>query len=163
MASLAVWMNGQRVGTWTQRRSDISEFEYAKSWVESEFFRVISLSIPVTATLKVRGSEVTDYFDNLLPENPEVRKRISARFSIRGETFDLLTAIGRDCVGAVQLLPPGLLPAGWDRVQAKPLTEAEVAAHLRRVTAPGSGLGATGEDGEFRISIAGAQEKTALL
>src|SRR5690606_28120967 len=101
-----------------------------------------SLSIPLTATRKVRGPEVTYYFDNLLPENPDVRKRISARFSVRAETFELLTAIGRDCVGAIQLLPPDLPPEGWDRVHGQPLTEAEVAAHLRRVTAPGGGLGA---------------------
>lgn len=163
MAALAVWMNGQRVGTWARTRSGVSEFEYARSWVESEFFRVISLSIPLTTTWQVRGPAVTYYFDNLLPENPDVRKRISTRFSVRADTFDLLTAIGRDCVGAVQLLPPDSEPAGWNRVQGSPLTEAEVAAHLRRVTAPISGLGAPTEEDEFRISIAGAQEKTALL
>ncbi|PZN30748.1 MAG: hypothetical protein DIU71_11520 [Proteobacteria bacterium] len=78
MPALAVWMNGQRVGTWTRGRGDVSEFEYAQSWIQSEHFRVISLSIPVTADRKVRGPEVTYYFDNLLPRNPTVRKRISA-------------------------------------------------------------------------------------
>src|SRR5690606_11020496 len=123
--------------TWAQTRSGVSQFEYARSWVESELFRVISLSIPLTTTWQVRGLAVTYYFDNLLPENPDVRKRISTRFSVRADTFDLLTAIGRDCVGAVQLLPPDSEPAGWNRVQGSRLTEAEVAAHLRRVTAPG--------------------------
>jgi serine/threonine-protein kinase HipA len=162
MPALAVWMNGQRVGTWTQSRGGVSEFEYAQSWIESEHFRVISLSLPLTADRKVRGSAVTHYFDNLLPENPDVRKRISARFAVRAETFDLLTAIGRDCVGAVQLLPPDTPPAGWDRVEGTVLDEAEVAAHLRRVTSPAR-LGAPDDEDEFRISIAGVQEKTALL
>ena len=65
------------------------------------FFRLISPSIPLTTTRQVRGPAVTYYFDNLLPENPDVRKRISTRFSVRADTFNLLTAIGRDCVGAV--------------------------------------------------------------
>lgn len=163
MAELAVWMNGQRVGTWKQGRGGISEFEYARSWTESEHFRVISLSIPVTEDRKVRGREVTHFFDNLLPENPDVRKRISTRFAVRAEAFALLTAIGRDCVGAVQLLPLDISPAGWDRVEGTVLTEAEVAAHLRRVTAPAAGLGAPDDADELRVSIAGAQEKTALL
>lgn len=163
MASLAVWMNGQRVGTWTQGTTDVSQFEYAQSWVESEFFRVISLSIPVTADLKVRGPQVTHYFDNLLPDNPDVRKRISTRFSVRADTFALLTAIGRDCVGAVQLLPMDMPATGWDQVRGKALTDAQVAAHLRHVTAPASGIDAREHEEELRISIAGAQEKTALL
>lgn len=163
MAALAVWMNGQQVGTWTRGAGDISQFDYSKSWVESEYFRVISLSIPVTANLRVRGPHVTHFFDNLLPDSPEIRRRLSATFSVRTETFELLTAIGRDCAGAVQLLPRDIPPTGWDQVRGKAWTQAEVAAHLRRVTAPGSGLGAPGEQDEFRISIAGAQEKTALL
>lgn len=163
MPSLAVWMNGQHVGTWTPGSGVASEFEYARSWVESEYFRVLSLSIPLTADLKVRGPEVTHYFDNLLPDNPDIRKRISTRFSVRANTFELLTAIGRDCVGAVQLLPAGTTPTGWNRVRGTELSESQVAALLRNVTAPPGGVGTSEVDDAFRISIAGAQEKTALL
>jgi serine/threonine-protein kinase HipA len=163
MPSLAVWMNGQRVGTWTQGTGLLSQFVYAQSWVESEFFRPLSLSIPLTADLKVRGAQVTNYFDNLLPDNEAIRKRISARFSVRADTFALLTAIGRDCVGAVQLLPMEMLPTGWDEIRGAKITEARIAAHLRNVTAPAAGIGSPETEEPLRISIAGAQEKTALL
>jgi serine/threonine-protein kinase HipA len=163
MASLTVWMNGQEVGTWTRRATGTSDFVYAPSWIESKFSRALSLSIPITADRTVRGPQVTNYFDNLLPDNPDIRKRIGDKWSVRTETFDLLTAIGRDCVGAVQLLPAGEEPVGWNEIRATPLDKAQIAAHLRQVTRPGHGFGSDDDDDEFRISIAGAQEKTALL
>jgi serine/threonine-protein kinase HipA len=123
----------------------------------------LSLSIPVTADLTVRGANVTNYFDNLLPDSPDTRKRLGARFKVRTDAFDLLTAIGRDCVGAVQLLPVSAVPRGWDQIQATPLTDGEVAGHLRSVVAPAGGFAADEEADAFRISIAGAQEKSAFL
>jgi serine/threonine-protein kinase HipA len=163
MASLAVWMNGQSVGTWTVTSSGASEFAYNSAWPTSEFFRALSLSIPLTADLKVRGPSVTYYFDNLLPDSPTIRKRLGARFKVRANTFELLQAIGRDCVGAVQLLPVDLVPEGWDQLRVIAQNEAQVAAHLRSVVAPASGFGTSEALDEFRVSIAGAQEKSAFL
>jgi serine/threonine-protein kinase HipA len=162
MPALAIWMNGQRVGTWSTGRSKASTFNYDAAWTTSEFFRALSLSIPVTTDLEVRGPSVTYYFDNLLPDNPDIRKRIGSRFKVRIDAFDLLTAIGRDCVGAVQLLPPDAVPEGWNQVRATVLSEAQVAAHLRSVVAPRTFAGDETPD-NFRISIAGAQEKSAFL
>jgi serine/threonine-protein kinase HipA len=163
MASLIVWMNGERVGEWgTLRGGRTPFFRYEASWARSPHGRALSLSLPVTADREVRGSAVEYYFDNLLPDNAAIRSRIRARFKTRSvDAFDLLTAIGRDCVGAVQLLPPKEDPAGWNRVDARPLTEGEVEKALRDVTLV-TPLGRT-EQEEFRISLAGAQEKTALL
>lgn len=162
MASLMVWMNGERVGEWTALRTGVPVFRYDASWVESPSARALSLSIPITANREVRGEAVDYYFDNLLPDSADMRRRIRTRFQTRSsEAFDLLSAIGRDCVGAVQLLPPDQTPQGWNRIAAEPLTEAEVEATLREVTVAAP-LGAAEQD-EFRISLAGAQEKTALL
>lgn len=163
MPALVVWMNGQRVGTWTPGKAEVSTFKYDATWTKSEFFRALSLSIPVTADLEVRGPRVTYYFDNLLPDNPDIRKRIGSRFKVRSDAFDLLTAIGRDCVGAVQLLPPDTAPENCDQVRATALSEAQVAAHLRSVVAPTSTFAGDEDLDEFRISIAGAQEKSAFL
>jgi serine/threonine-protein kinase HipA len=163
--SLNVWMNGELVGDWTTLRSGTAIFRYAESWVKSSRARALSLSLPITADREVRGPTVDHYFDNLLPDNPDIRRRIRERFKLRTtQAFDLLEAIGRDCAGAVQLLPPSLEPAGWAHINAQPLSEADVEKLLRSVTAPpslGAREDASGED--FRISIAGAQEKTALL
>jgi serine/threonine-protein kinase HipA len=162
VGSLIVWMNGERVGEWGTSRHGASFFKYDPAWLGSRYARPLSLSLPFTANLEIRGQQVDDYFDNLLPDNPGIRSRIRARFRTAStEAFDLLTAIGRDCVGAVQLLPPGEEPVGWDRIDAVRLSERDVEDLLAQVTAA-TPLGLADED-EFRISISGAQEKTALL
>jgi len=103
---------------------------------------------------------VEAYFDNLLPDSEPIRRRLQDRFhaASRG-AFDLLAAIGRDCVGAVQLLPPDETPADIRKIDAHPLTPAAIAAELAGVTSTPP----AGELEDFRISIAGAQEKTAFL
>jgi serine/threonine-protein kinase HipA len=155
-------MNGERVGEWTTLRTGTPLFRYDLSWVQSRSARALSLSLPITADREVRGEAVDHYFDNLLPDNAEIRRRIRTRFQTRStDAFDLLSAIGRDCVGAVQLLPPDQMPEGWNRISAEALTNAGVEAVLRNITVA-EPLGAE-EQNQFRISLAGAQEKTALL
>jgi serine/threonine-protein kinase HipA len=163
MASLIVWMNGERVGEWgTLRGGRTPFFRYEASWTDSPHGRALSLSLPITADREVRGPAVDYYFDNLLPDNAAIRSRIRSRFGTASvDAFDLLTAIGRDCVGAVQLLPPNHEPKGWNRIDATALTEDEVERTLREVTVA-TPLGRA-EQEDFRISLTGTQEKTALL
>jgi serine/threonine-protein kinase HipA len=112
----------------------------------------------------LRGEVVEQWFANLLPDNEAILRRLQRRFSLRGTSaFELLEAVGRDCAGAVQLLPPEEEPAGLDRIEATPLSEEAIGRLLRGVVAeplPGDTAGA---ERELRLSIAGAQEKTALL
>lgn len=162
MVALNAWMNGEFVGTWRVHRGAHS-FSYAPSWLESGKSRPLSLSLPLTRTLEIRGEVVANYFDNLLPDNERIRERIARRFKTRTrDAFTLLEAIGRDCVGAVQLLPEGTTPDGWNRVAGEPLTDEQVAAALRAV--PDDPLARHANEARpFRISLAGAQEKTAFV
>lgn len=159
--SLAVWMNGERVGTWTFARGHHA-FRYDHAWLESPARRPLSLSMPLRpAAAPYVGSVVEAFFDNLLSESPAIRHRIQTRYRTASDrAFDLLTEVGRDCVGAVQLLPDGEAPGRVDTVDATPMTDSEVAALLRGTVRSLSGAH---ETDDFRISIAGAQEKTALL
>ena len=163
--SLAVWMNGERVGTWSLPTRGPQQFAYAESWLQSSQFRPLSLSLPAgLGSSALSGNAVESWFDNLLPDNDAIRRRAQARFQAASTSaFDLLAAIGRDCAGAVQLLPPDQVPSGIDRIEARPLSNEEIGQRLRAVTAmpaPGS-LGP--EADELRLSVAGAQEKTAFL
>lgn len=161
--SLTIWMNGEPVGTWTLGRNIAHTFAYGDSWLTSPVARPISLSMPLRpAAAPYRGSLVEAWFDNLLPDSPTIRSRIQARFgAASGRAFDLLAEIGRDCVGAVQLLPEGVQPTGIDRIEGEPLDDEAVADILRNTPAM-TGIGRADHE-EFRISLAGAQEKTALL
>lgn len=154
-------MNGEFVGTWSVDR-EAHSFRYDPQWLALPRHRSLSLSIPINAAREVRGDVVRNYFDNLLPDNDRIRARLGRRFNVKGtKAFDLLEAIGRDCVGAVQLLPQGMAPQGWDRVDCEALDEAQIAELLRAVPSDAHTRSMRGED-LFRISIAGAQEKTAL-
>lgn len=158
-AEMFIFMNGQKVGKLLQNATGKLEMTYAEEWLGSEARRPLSLSLPLSSR-KHSGEVVENFFDNLLPDSQPIRNRIQARFGARtNRSFDLLWHIGRDCVGALQLFPDDA-PLDVRRVDAEPLTEAQIAATLRNYRTMPLGMGA---DTEFRISIAGAQEKTALL
>ena len=160
---LWVWMNGERIGTWQRGRTGTHRFTYEPSWLQSPRVRPLSLSMPITPDRTVTGALVGHYFDNLLPDDDRIRRRIATRFKTgSSEAFELLQAIGRDCVGAVQLPPPDPAPDGFDRVDSEPMSDADIERHLQGVVADPVPGGHDDVD-DFRISIAGAQEKTALL
>jgi serine/threonine-protein kinase HipA len=138
------------------------ELSYDRSWVASDEARPLSLSLPLNLDgVPLKGEKVGFFFDNLLPDSASIRQRVSARFRTRSaDAFDLLEAIGRDCVGALQLLPDDETPVGTKKITATPMTDREVEALLLASTSPREP--ATAEEDELRISIAGAQEKIAL-
>ncbi len=110
----------------------------------------------------VMGAVVENYFDNLLPDSTRIRDRLRRRFGVPStKAADLLAAIGRDCVGAVQLLPDGVAPGAHDHIDSQPLTDGQSEALLKDLTTDANEADSLLAD--FRISIAGAQEKTALL
>src|SRR5216684_1928426 len=76
-------MNGELVGEWTTLRTGTPLFRYTTTWSQSPRARALSLSMPITADLEVRGTVVDNYFDNLLTENPAIRRRIRERFGNR--------------------------------------------------------------------------------
>lgn len=164
MSSLQVWMNGQPVAAW-ERGDRGGKLTYAPAWLESPATRPLSLSLPLLPPGEShRGDVVGNWFENLLPDSSEIRTRIRDRFGLRSSAaFELLQAIGRDCVGAVQLLPEGSHPDDLHDIRFRPLDDAQVAALLRSVAAREGPGRLSGDDDAFRISIAGAQEKTGLL
>lgn len=161
--ALDVWMNGELVGRWTADGNAGHRFAYDHAWLSSPNARPLSLSLPLARGSDAFGGDVVEhYFDNLLPDSLAIRKRLASRFGAASlRAFDLIEKIGRDCVGAVMLLPAGAAAPEVRKIEARPLSEAAV-ERLLDAAAGGVGLGAD-DDEELRISIAGAQEKTALL
>jgi serine/threonine-protein kinase HipA len=163
--TLALWANGTHVGRWTVGARGDMELQYAPAWRASAVGRPLSLSLPFgLGDEPLKGPAVEHYFDNLLPDSPAIRKRVAERFRTGSvEAFDLLSAIGRDCVGALQLLPEGAAPEGHDRVEGVEVDEAAIERHLLEVVTPDRLGAARDPDDDFRISLAGAQEKDAFL
>ncbi len=129
-AALFAFMNGEKVGTLTRAANGRLEFTYDRSWLESRSGRPLSLSMPLVEQAYA-GNRVENFFDNLLPDSAPIRDRIQRRFgaaSNRG--FDLLWHVGRDCVGALQLLPEDG-PVDVRKIEAEPLNDADIAATLK--------------------------------
>ncbi len=163
--SLSIWTNGVRVGRWTIPARGEMELQYDADWLAADLGRPLSLSLPFNLqNLPVKGEKVANYFDNLLPDSDGIRRRVAERFKTGStEPFDLLKAIGRDCVGAVQILDEDEVPAGFDRIEGVPLSEEDIERHLIGTVSPQAFAAGRDPDAEFRISLAGAQEKTAFL
>ncbi len=163
-AVLGLWMNNERVGTWGQTGTGTDTLEYDPSWPDSPHGRPLSISLPfLSGNVAHRGQHVTAWFDNLLPDSPQIRNRLARRFRTTNDTRNLLAQIGRDCVGAIQILPEGESPDSDTGLHGMPLASSDVARILRSVTAERVLNARDLEEEPFRISVAGAQEKTALL
>ena len=162
--ALGLWMNGHFVGTWSMEAGG-DVLQYDSQWVSSPLRRPLSLSLPFTPGNRPhKGDVVRFYFENLLPDSKDIRERVARRYQVGAtDAYSLLREIGRDCVGALQILPADDAPPTDLRVQAEPMSDAEVAQLIRATVQPAQFGGASAPDADFRISIAGAQEKTALL
>ena len=162
--ALSIWANGERVGIWRIPERGADELIYDEAWVGSPAGRPLSLSLPLVGGFTHKGAVVQNYFDNLLPDSQPIRERIASRFRTRTtQPFDLLQAIGRDCVGAIQLLGEDDGPSHAEHIEGEPMTEADVEKLLQQTVDPGRFAGQSAPEDELRISLAGAQEKTALL
>ena len=157
---LNVYLNARLVGRLRREASGAINFQYDESWLNWDSTFAVSLSLPLREDRYV-GDPVIAVFDNLLPDNDDIRKRVAPRSGADGiDPYSLLAAIGRDCVGALQFLPDEITPGKAGEVKAKPISKAKIGEKLKNLPTTPLGLD---EDNNFRISIAGAQDKTALL
>ena len=119
-------------------------------------------SFPVSRSLPLRedryiGPLVETVFDNLLPDNFDIRDKMAARTQADGsDTVSLLRAVGRDCVGAMQFLPEGEEPGPAGLIDGHAVSDDEIGKILANLGTTPLGVG---ENRGFRISLAGAQEK----
>jgi serine/threonine-protein kinase HipA len=156
--TLQVLLNGRRVGALRLAGSGAISFVYDPEWLAWEHAMPISLSLPLREEAHL-GGPVIAYLENLLPDNQAVRERVAARVRAGGtDAWHMLEKIGRDCVDALQFVSCEVPEMGG--LEGEPVSETQIAAMLRNLASAPLGLE---EEDDFRISIAGAQEKTALL
>jgi serine/threonine-protein kinase HipA len=158
---LRVLLNNRLVGHLLKELSGAISFQYAESWLSRSDAIPLSLSLPLREDA-YRGQRVVAVCENLLPDSETLKRLIAGRIGAAGtDAYSLLSQIGRDCVGALQFVPDDH-DAVYDtsRIDGQVIADHDVERLLKNLARAPLGLAT---DEEFRISIAGAQEKTALL
>jgi serine/threonine-protein kinase HipA len=160
-APLLVYLNNRLVGHLAKGPSGAISFRYDEGWLGWDQTFPVSLSLPLRED-PYRGEPVAAVFENLLPDSEPLRRRVAEKVGARGtDAYSLLAAIGRDCVGALQFVADGTGDrVGSTAIEGETVDDAAIEKVLRNLAQAPLGLD---HDEDFRISVAGAQEKTALL
>jgi len=158
---LRVLLNNRLVGHLLKEPGGRIAFRYDASWLDRGQAVPVSLSLPLREDA-YKGEPVYAVFDNLLPDAELLRRRVAEKVGAAGtDPYSLLSRIGRDCVGALQFIPDDD-HGKYDTaaITGDVVDDGEIEKLLKNLVQAPLGLD---RDQEFRISIAGAQEKTALL
>jgi len=157
---LNVLINGRRVGRLDRAAGGATSFQYDETWLNWPNQFPISLSLALR-TDAYSGAPVQAVFDNLLPDNPDIRRLVAERSGAAGtDPFSLLSQIGRDCVGAMQFIAQSAEQPPAFEIRGHRLSDPDIERLLNGLARAPLGVS---PDEDFRISLAGAQEKTALL
>lgn len=158
---LRVLLNNHLVGRLLKEPGGAIFFHYDASWLAKENAIPVSLSLPLREDA-YKGERVVAVFENLLPDSEALRRRVAERVGAKGvDAYSLLSQIGRDCVGALQFVPDDI-NTGHDTssIEGEAISDREIEKLLNNLVRAPLGLD---REQDFRISVAGAQEKTALL
>lgn len=137
-------------------------FTYEPDWQSYVDAYPLSLSMPLTGRDHA-PRRVMPFLQNLLPDNEAILSGWGRRFHVSPRNpFALLSHVGEDCAGAIQILRPDrvepTLRARAGGIQW--LSEAQIAQRLRDLRRDGTWSRQLSDSGQF--SLAGAQPKTAL-
>ena len=158
---LTVYPNNRRVGTLAREASGAIRFTYHEDWLSWEHAFPVSLSLPLRE-MPYHGAVVSAVFDNLLPNTDRLRRLVAEKVGARGtDAYSMLSKIGHDCVGALQFIADDEpAPEATKLLRGEQIDASEIEKILNGLSKAPLGLF---RDDPFRVSVAGAQEKTALL
>ncbi|NLI74861.1 MAG: type II toxin-antitoxin system HipA family toxin [Candidatus Riflebacteria bacterium] len=158
MKRLAVFLNGERVGTLAEDDSGLLEFRYAPEWIDRPDAMPLSRSLP-RQSKSFRGKHARPFFAGILPDEGP-RQQIAAVLGISERNdFAMLERIGGECAGAVSLVPEDAPPPTVGEMRVRELGEKELEEIVAEL--PRRPLLA-GREG-VRLSLAGAQSKLPVL
>lgn len=156
---LSIWLDGTLVARVEQGRNGRLHLQYTDE-ARARFglgTPLLSLDLPIVDQA-FPHARTRAFLDGLLPEG-DTRATIAAGFNlIAHDTFGLLRELGRDCAGALIVLPDeSLPPALATTTTAEPLSDVELDELVRGLRSRPLGVG-----GRVRLSLAGVQEKLLL-
>ncbi|HEY3776256.1 MAG TPA: HipA N-terminal domain-containing protein [Solirubrobacteraceae bacterium] len=156
IAPLVVWCFDRQAGTLTHTTNGM-EFGYAAEWAAAGM-PPLSQSLPLDGGFDPAAAAAA-FFGGLLPEG-EPRRHLARLLGVsEGNDYSLLAMIAGDTAGAITLLPQGQrpTPTGGD---VEWLDDAGVSELLTGLPSRPMHVDA---DGEYRLSLAGAQDKLPVV
>lgn len=158
-ARLAIWLYGHQVAVVEKERKGRLRLSYADEALDTYEggTPLLSLALPLTRDRYPNG--VTRAFlDGLLPEG-EPRRAIAEDLDLpASDVFGLLATLGRDCAGALVILPEGEPPPPVPTTRtAEPLSADDLGELIANLRSAPLGIGRN-----VRLSLAGVQEKLLL-
>ncbi len=151
--SLGVYWDRDEIGR--LQRVDERSREYFFQYTSP--VRAISLSLPISAE-PFTPAQSRPFFDALLPEGA-VRERIASQLKLAAsDSYGLLSELGRDCAGALQILAAERLS---ETPSVRWLDDRELDTLIEEL--PRHPLGIHTEDQHLRLSLAGVQNKAVLV
>lgn len=155
---LSVWLYGIRTATIDRERGRL-RLVYTEEALGRYPLGVplLSLSLPLTPRRYTHGV-VRPFLDGLLPEG-EARQAVANDVDVlRDDTYGLIRALGRDCAGALVILPADEpAPSPPTTLTAERLTDSEIGELVANLRSAPLGVGE-----RVRVSLAGVQEKLLL-
>lgn len=151
--SLGVYWDREEIGKLQllDERSREYYFQYTTT------SRAISLSLPISEE-PFTPAQTRPFFEALLPEDA-VRQRIAGQLKLAAsDSYGLLSALGRDCAGALQILEAKRIS---ETPSVRWLDTHELDALIEEL--PRHPLGIHAQDERLRLSLAGVQNKAVLL
>lgn len=160
MPELDAYLDGRPVGQFRQSASGTITFHYDD---EAATRTPISLSMPRTLS-DHRQRAARPYLAGLLPDNPGALEAIAREHHTSPSSlFGMLTGVGRDVPGALQLLSPEDVPDdGSDGAPTGDAIDDTGIAELLTTAIEVYRDGRSTGRAEFRFSLPGAQAKIAL-
>lgn len=161
--SLSVLLRGELVGTLVEGVTPDYTFTYESALVDDVAAAdslVLSCSLPLRQE-RFEPMEARPFFEGLLPEGSQ-RERISRVLpnTDPGHTYRLLEQLGRDCAGAVVIVPEG--EESSERAESiRWMTEEDVGKLIEEL--PARPLGVSPDREHMRLSLAGVQSKAILV
>lgn len=151
---LDLWLSGEHLGEIERLRSGALRLRFDPEVVADKGAgtRLVSYSIPLT-TKRIESRSLDTFLDNLLPEGA-IRAQLERQRGVRaGDTFALLSHIGQECAGAIQLTR-GTTPGPGRLEPLSPADVTRIVEDLPTLSAP--------DGGAVAASLGGVQSKVLL-
>jgi serine/threonine-protein kinase HipA len=158
---LSVYLHGVRIGSLLPGTATDYSFRYGREIVEAAGIGtvVLSQSLPVQAEA-FDPAATRSFFEGLLPESAR-REELARELQVSvHDSYALLAEIGRDCAGAVVVVPEQESPEPQE-AGVEWLSDDRLSALVEGL--PRRPLGISRSGGKLRLSLAGVQRKLALV